>query len=196
MDNRQPDLTHLLHDVRGCSICTDLPLGPRPLLQGSATSRILIAGQAPGRRTHDSGIPFDDLSGKRLRSWLGVDSETFYDAQRIAILPMGFCYPGTGQSGDLPPRKECAPAWRDRLLQAMPAIELTVLIGSYAQRWHLGKRCGRTLASTVSNWEQFWPDLAPLPHPSPRNVGWLQKNPHVERELLPALRRQVQALLR
>lgn len=136
------------------------------------------------------------MSGKRLRSWLGIDRETFYDAGRIAILPMGFCYPGTGKSGDLPPRKECAPAWRDRLLQAMPGIELTVLIGSYAQRWHLGTRCGRTLASTVSDWKRFWPDLVPLPHPSPRNVGWLQKNPYVEQELLPALRRQLQTLLR
>ena len=189
------DLTHLLRDVRGCSICTDLPLGPKPLLQGSATSRILIAGQAPGQRTHQSGIPFDDQSGRRLREWLGVDRETFYDARRIAILPMGFCYPGTGKSGDLPPRKECAPAWRDQLLLGMPDVELTVLIGLHAQRWHLGSRCGRTLAETVSNWRQFWPDFLPLPHPSPRNVAWLQKNPHVETDVLPALRRRVQALL-
>lgn len=178
-----------------CRRCNGLPLGPKPLLQGSASSRILIAGQAPGRRTHQSGVPFDDASGNRLRAWLGVDKEVFYDANRIAILPMGFCYPGTGKSGDLPPRKECAPAWRNALLSGMPDIELTVLIGQYAQRWHLGEKCGRTLTDTVANWRSFWPDRLPLPHPSPRNTAWLQRHPLIEEELIPALQRRVQELL-
>jgi uracil-DNA glycosylase len=188
-------LEPLLHEVRRCRMCTDLPLGPRPLLQASSTSTILIAGQAPGRRTHNSGIPFDDASGNRLRSWLGIDRETFHDARRIAILPMSFCYPGTGTSGDLPPRKECAPAWREQFLARMPSIRLTILVGMHAQRWHLGSDCGPSLTDNVLRWAEFWPSLMPLPHPSPRNRSWLRRNPHVEKTLLPAMQRRVRELL-
>ncbi len=195
MDDSANPLKQLLRDVRDCTICDDLPLGPQPLLQCAATAKILIAGQAPGRRTHQAGIPFDDASGQRLRDWLGIDSPTFYDASRIAILPMGFCYPGTGKSGDLPPRPECAPAWRERLLALLPDVELTILIGMHAQRWHLGDRCHRTLTENVSNWRQFWPSVLPLPHPSPRNTAWLSRNTFVERELLPALRDRVRGLV-
>lgn len=192
---RTQSLQSLLAEVRRCTLCKGLPLGPKPLLQGSSTARILIAGQAPGRRTHERGIPFDDVSGDRLRAWLGIDRDTFYDASRIAILPMGFCYPGTGKSGDLPPRKECAPAWRERLLERMPAIRLTVLIGMHAHRWHLGEASDKTLTANVANWEAFWPDAIPLPHPSPRNAMWLKKNPYVETTLLPKLKRRVSKLL-
>ena len=155
----------------------------------------MIAGQAPGRRTHERGIPFDDVSGDRLRAWLGIDRDTFYDASRIAILPMAFCYPGTGKSGDLPPRKECAPAWRRQLLAGMPGIQLTVLIGMYAHRWHLGEVSGKTLTENVASWRRFWPDVVPLPHPSPRNAVWLSRNPHVENTLLPKLQRRIAVLL-
>lgn len=194
-NTRTKTLQSLLSETRHCALCSDLPLGPKPLLQASSTATILIAGQAPGRRTHESGIPFDDVSGDRLRTWLGIDRDTFYDARRIAILPMGFCYPGTGKSGDLPPRKECAPAWREQLLQKMPTVKLTILIGMHAHRWHLGDRGGRTLTENVANWEQFWPDAIPLPHPSPRNALWLKKNPYVEEALLPKLRRRIKQLL-
>ncbi len=194
-NTRTKTLQSLLSETRHCALCSDLPLGPKPLLQASSTATILIAGQAPGRRTHESGIPFDDVSGDRLRIWLGIDRDTFYDARRIAILPMGFCYPGTGKSGDLPPRKECAPAWREQLLQKMPTVKLTILIGMHAHRWHLGDRGGRTLTENVANWEQFWPDAIPLPHPSPRNALWLKKNPYVEEALLPKLRRRIKQLL-
>jgi uracil-DNA glycosylase len=188
-------LQQLLRRVRRCTRCDGLPLGPGPLLQGAATATILIAGQAPGRRAHERGIPFDDPSGDRLRAWLGIDRETFYDPARIAILPMGFCYPGTGKGGDLPPRSECAPAWRERLLATMPAIRLTILIGRHAQRWHLGAAGGRTLTENVANWKRFWPAMVPLPHPSPRNARWLARNPVVEQTLLPAVRRQIKKLL-
>ena len=186
----------LLEEVRRCTICTGLPLGPKPLLQCAPGATILIAGQAPGRRTHEKGIPFADASGERLRRWLGVDSDTFYDAQQIAILPMGFCYPGTGSSGDLPPRPECAAAWRDRLLDTLSSIRLTILIGMHAQRWHLGEDCGKTLGDNVMRWREFWPEQMPLPHPSPRNAAWLSKHPEVEAELFPALQGRVLELLR
>lgn len=188
-------LVPLLRDVRRCTICSDLPLGPKPLLQCDRSARILIAGQAPGKRTHEAGIPFDDVSGNRLRDWLGVDRDTFYDASRIAILPMGFCYPGTGKSGDLPPRKECAPAWREQLLGQLPEIELTIVIGMYAQRWHLASQSERTLTANVSNWRDFWPSMMPLPHPSPRNTAWLSKHKFVEEEMFPALRERVTELV-
>jgi len=185
----------LLNKVRRCKLCTDLPLGPKPLVQVSATAKILVAGQAPGRRAHESGVPFDDASGDRLRAWLGVDRETFYDPNSIALLPMGFCFPGTGKSGDLPPRRECPPAWRERLLAGMPGIRLTVLIGLYAHRWHLGDASSKTLTENVANWQRFWPDIVPLPHPSPRNRAWLSKHPEVEKILLPRLRERVAELL-
>jgi uracil-DNA glycosylase len=182
----------LLDEVRACTICAQhLPAGPRPVLQIDPEARLLIAGQAPGRKVHESGIPFDDASGKRLREWMGVTDSVFYDPKCIAILPMGFCYPGTGKSGDLPPRKECAPAWRDKLLACLPKLEMTLLIGQYAQAHHLPKT-NATLTDTVKNWRDYWPRIVPLPHPSPRNNIWLQRNPWFERDLLPVLRQQIE----
>ena len=190
-----PSLPALLRRVRACTLCApNLPLGPRPVLQAHETSRILIAGQAPGRKVHASGVPFDDASGERLRSWLGVSRDTFYDPQCCAILPMGFCYPGTGRSGDLPPRPECAPTWRAALLAAMPQVQLTLVIGQYAMAYHLPQHTG-TLTGAVQAWHSFGPGLMPLPHPSPRNNGWLKRNPWFAAELLPALQARVAAVL-
>jgi uracil-DNA glycosylase len=188
-------LANLLREVRACRLCeAHLPLGPRPLLQASPAAKLLIAGQAPGARTHESGVPFDDASGRRLREWLGVNSEIFYDPQRIAILPMGFCYPGKGRSGDLPPRPECAPTWRNQLLRRLNKIELTVVIGRYAQDYHLPSS-GKSLTDQVRSWQDGWPAIVVLPHPSPRNNRWLKKNPWFEAELLPALKARVRELL-
>ena len=187
--------TKLLTEVRGCTLCAgQLPLAPRPILQLDPRATILIAGQAPGRRAHDSGIPFSDPSGDRLRGWMGIDKAVFYDAARVAILPMGLCFPGTGEAGDRPPRPECAPAWRDRLLALLPRLQLTLVIGSYAQTWHLkqGKAVGVTDA--VAAWQTHWPQRLPMPHPSPRNQRWLRQNPWFEQAALPALRLRVQAL--
>lgn len=182
--------------VRACTLCAEhLPPGPRPVLQISRTARILIAGQAPGRKVHASGVPFDDASGDRLRDWLGLDRETFYDANRVAILPMGFCYPGTGRSGDLPPRPECAAAWREQILRELRAVTLTLVIGQYAMDWHLGRRARATLSETVQAWPEFSPGIWPLPHPSPRNNIWLKKNPWFARDVLPELCRRVKAAL-
>ena len=188
--------THkLLTEVRACTLCADhLPLGPRPVLQVHPAARILIAGQAPGSKVHASGIPFDDASGDRLRGWMGIDKPTFHDATRIAVLPMGFCFPGTGKSGDLPPRAECAATWRDRLLDAMPGIELTLVIGQYAQTWHMRGIVGATLTDTVHAWRDHWPAVVPMPHPSPRNNLWLKRNPWFETELVPLLRKRVAEL--
>ena len=158
------------------------------------SARILIAGQAPGRKVHETGVPFDDASGDRLRTWLGVSRETFYDARQIAILPMGFCYPGTGKSGDLPPRPECAPAWREKLLARLKSLELTLVIGQYAQDYHLPD-AGESLTEVVRAWRKHWPRVLPLPHPSPRNNIWLKKNPWFEAELLPVLRDRVAKVL-
>lgn len=185
----------LLADVRACTICAlDLPLGPRPVLQLHATSRILIAGQAPGRKVHESGVPFDDTSGDRLRLWLGLSRATFYDATSIAILPMGFCFPGTGNSGDLPPRPECATAWRAPLLARLNKLSLTLVVGRYALAYHLPS-AGPSLTEIVRGWRDHWPALVPLPHPSPRNNIWLKKHPWFEEELLPVLRRRVAEVL-
>jgi len=187
----------LLADVRACTLCaTHLPLGPRPVLQAHPDARILIAGQAHGSKVHASGIPFQDASGDRLREWLGIDEQTFYDPKVIAILPMGFCYPGTGKSGDLPPRPECAPAWRMKLMAMISNIQLTLVIGQYAQAWHLRERQGPTLTDTVQAWREYWPSSLPLPHPSPRNNIWLKRNPWFERDVLPPLRLKVQQLTR
>ena len=194
--NRARITDRLLVEVSGCDLCAaHLPLGPRPVLQYSASARILIAGQAPGKRAHRSGIPFDDPSGDRLRGWLGIDREEFYDVDSIAILPMGFCYPGSGESGDLPPRPECAPAWRARLLRRLTRLEMTLALGAYAQRYHFGPGSG-SLTARVAAWRDSWPAMVPLPHPSPRNNGWLKQNPWFEGELLPALREQVSRILR
>ena len=182
--------------VRSCRVCAaHLPLGPRPVFQIDPKATILIAGQAPGRRVHESGVPFSDASGDRLRTWMGVDSEVFYDPQKIAILPMGFCYPGTGKSGDLPPRPECANEWRNQLLKLMPAIELTLVIGQYALDWHLKTTQKDTLTQTVQNWKEYWPTVLPLPHPRPRNNIWLKKNPWFEIDIIPKLQRKIRFLI-
>ncbi len=159
-------------------------------------ARILIAGQAPGRRVHESGIPWDDASGDRLRQWLQMDREAFYDKRRIAVAAMGFCYPGTVKGADLPPRRECAPLWRARLLPLLQKVRLTLLVGSYAQRYHLGRAAKPTLGETVRAWRDYPEDVMPLPHPSWRNTGWLKRNPWFEQELLPELRRRVSLALR
>jgi uracil-DNA glycosylase len=186
----------LLKEVRACTICAEhLPQGPRPVLQVDARARILIAGQAPGSKVHASGVPFDDASGERLRQWMGVDREQFYDPKLVAILPMGFCYPGTGKSGDLPPRRECAPQWRASLLQALPRIELTLVIGQYAMAWHLPGMATSNLTETVRAWRDHWPQVLPLPHPSPRNNIWLKANPWFEREVVPAVRIRIRSLI-
>jgi uracil-DNA glycosylase len=189
-------LPALLTQVRACRLCEPhLPLGAAPLLQAGAQARILIVGQAPGRRAHESGVPFSDPSGDRLRDWLGVDSETFYDPQKIALLPMGFCFPGSGPTGDAPPRPECAPAWRKQLLAQLPHIELTVVIGRYAADWHIPGAAGKPMADVVADWERHWPKLLPAPHPSPRNQRWLRNNPWFAERLLPLLRERVKELL-
>jgi len=189
-------MASLLREVRACTLCAaHLPLGPRPVLRASTTARLLIVGQAPGTRVHATGIPWNDPSGDRLRQWLGIDREAFYDESRIAIVPMGFCYPGKGTSGDLPPRPECAPTWHARVLAHMPAIALTLLVGRYAQERYLGADNGATLTDTVRAHARHAPRFLPLPHPSPRNIGWFQRNPWFEAEVLPALRRRVAPLL-
>lgn len=186
----------LFREVRRCTRCEDLPLGPRPLFQADPAARILLAGQAPGRVTHARGRPFDDVSGDRLRAWLGVDRDIFYDPRCFALVPMGFCYPGTGRGGDLPPRPACAAAWRSPILAQLPAVELTLLLGRYALAWHLPSEARRPLTQVVRRWREFWPALLPLPHPSPRNQRWLRANPYFEAEILPAVRERVGALLR
>jgi uracil-DNA glycosylase len=185
----------LLGQVRACTLCAQhLAHGVRPVLQINPNARILIAGQAPGKKVHQSGVPFDDASGDRLRDWLGISRETFYNEQQIAILPMGFCYPGSGKSGDLPPRTECAAKWRELLLSQLENIELTLLIGKYAQTYHL---CDKqtSLTETVKAWENYWPTIAVLPHPSPRNNIWLKRNPWFEQQVLPALAKRVAQVL-
>lgn len=188
-------LSRLLQEVRACTICAPhLSMPPRPVLQAAAGARILIAGQAPGRKVAASGVPFDDASGERLRAWMGIDKSLFYDPDFIAILPMGFCYPGKGRSGDLPPRPECATTWRARLLEELPSIRLTLVIGVYAQAWHLNPVNSATLTAAVRSWREHGARVLPLPHPSPRNNGWLQRNPWFEAEVLPELKARVRAL--
>lgn len=198
-------LDRLVTEIRSCRVCIDSPKGrplphePRPVLRVSASARLAIAGQAPGTRVHASGKPFTDPSGDRLRSWMGVTPEEFYDVSRIAIIPMGFCFPGLDAAGgDLPPRPECAPLWRARLLDLMPKLELILLVGLYAQRWHIAAK--GSLTGTVGNWREIIarpgePRCIPLPHPSWRNNAWLKKNPWFEQDLLPELRNQVRVLL-
>jgi len=189
-------LKQLISEVKKCTLCTDsLPLGARPILQLNQQAKVLIAGQAPGIRVHQSGIPFDDPSGARLRSWMGLSEDSFYDAQQIAILPMGFCYPGTGKSGDLAPRPECAEQWRTELLNAMPNIALTLVIGMYAKKWHLPALRKQNLTQTVKNWDSYWPEILVLPHPSPRNNIWLKKNPWFEKTIIPKLQQRVANLI-
>ncbi|WP_099794440.1 uracil-DNA glycosylase family protein [Variovorax sp. 54] len=186
----------LLAEIRACRACeAHLPLGPRPIVQASASARLLIVGQAPSLTVHQTGVPWNDKSGDQLRRWLGIDREVFYDAARIAIVPMGYCYPGRGTSGDLPPRKECAPLWHDRLLAQMPHIALTLLIGQYAQRHFLGKTTHKGVTETVEAFADYAPRFVPLPHPSPRNTAWFQHHPWFERDVLPVLRERVQQAL-
>lgn len=189
-------LPALLAEIRACRLCeAHLPLGPRPVLRAERSARILIAGQAPGTRVHASGIPWNDVSGDRLRAWLGLDSEVFYDTTRVAIIPMGFCYPGRAGGGDAPPRPECAPAWREKLLALLPSVRLTLAIGQYAQAWHLRERRKTSLGETVAAFREYGPTLFPLPHPSPRNQRWLRDRPWFEAEVLPALRSRVREVL-
>lgn len=189
------DLASLLAEIRACRIC-ESHLEPRPVLRASATARICIAGQAPGIRVHNTGIPFNDPSGDRLREWMGVDRDTFYDERRIAIVPMGFCFPGYDAKGaDKPPRKECAVHWRERLFAELPPFSLTLAIGTYAQAWHLGQNARGTAGETVKAWRDYAPRIIPLPHPSWRNNAWLKKNPWFSEDLLPYLKRRVRRLL-
>lgn len=201
-------LTTLLKDIAKCQICIERPSGKplphatRPVLRVSKTARLAIAGQAPGTRVHASGKPFTDPSGDRLRDWMGVTEQEFYDRRLVSIIPMGFCFPGLDdKGGDLPPRRECAKAWRAPLFDVLPKIELILLVGGYAQRWHLGSRRKSTLTETVANWPQYMraadgPRYLPLPHPSWRNNRWLKQNPWFEQELVPVLRREVRKLLK
>jgi uracil-DNA glycosylase len=193
LSRQSPMLDNVLVEVRSCRLCAvHLPLGPRPVLHAAPDARLLIVGQAPGRRVHESGVPFDDPSGERLRDWLGIDRDTFYDPARVAIVPMGFCYPGTGSGGDLPPRPECAPTWHPRVLPLLGAVRLTLIIGQYAQAALLGDTRGTNLTATVQDWRTHLEhDRLPLPHPSPRNNRWLKRNPWFAEELLPVLRQRV-----
>ena len=185
----------LIDEIRACRVCADsLEHEPNPVLSAHRQSKLLLIGQAPGRRVHESGIPWDDASGETLRDWLQMDRDVFYDARHVAIMPSGFCYPGSGKNGDLPPRSECAPLWHQRLLDLLPNIQLTLLIGAYAQRLYL-QPPGQTLTESVAAFRQYLPRYLPLPHPSPRNRPWLKRNPWFERELLPELRVRVAELL-
>jgi uracil-DNA glycosylase len=189
-------LAKLVKEIRSCTLCSQhLPLGPRPIIQVSTSASILIVGQAPGSRVHETGVPFDDPSGDRLRDWLGIDKHVFYDEKKIAIVPMGFCFPGTGKSGDLPPRPECAQTWRKKLLEQLPNIKLTIVVGQYAQAWHLGGKSKGSLTETVQAWSTYWPSAIPMPHPSPRNNIWLKKNPWFGQEVLPELQKKVKSIL-
>ena len=195
------DLPALVDRIAACTLCaktfaaTETHHAPRPVVYPSTKARVLIAGQAPGARVHASGVPFDDPSGDRLRDWLGVDREVFYDRDRIAIVPMAFCFPGHDAKGsDLPPPRICAETWRAAVLAQMPQVELTLVIGQYAQRWHMGRDRAKTLTETVRNWRAYGPKLLPLPHPSWRNTGWLRKHPWFEAEVLPWLRSEITRL--
>jgi len=182
-------LDQLLKNIADCTVCeTHLPLGPRPVVAATPTSKIVIIGQAPGLKVHQTGIPFNDPSGDRLRDWMGIDNKVFYDATKIAIIPMGFCYPGRGKSGDLPPRKECAPLWHPLLFEMMPEVKLKLLVGQYAQKYYLENNAKRNLTETVRAYKEYLPNFLPLPHPSPRNNIWLKKNEWFEEDLIPELR--------
>jgi uracil-DNA glycosylase len=189
------ELRRIVADIRACRICA-ADIEPRPILRASATAKLCLVGQAPGSRVHLSGVPWTDPSGDRLRDWLGLDRDTFYDERLIAIVPMGFCFPGLdAKGGDRPPRRECARIWREALFAALPEFKLTILIGGYAQKWHLGARNGESLTQTVKAWRNYAPRYIPLPHPSWRNNAWLKKNPWFDRDLLPYLRGRVRRSL-
>lgn len=187
----------LLQNIKQCTICEKhLVLGPRPVVSGHPDSKIVIIGQAPGTKVHASGIPWDDASGKQLRKWLNVSDKDFYNEKKFAIIPMGFCYPGKGKTGDLPPRPECAPQWHKPLFDELKNVELVILIGMYAQKYYLGKAAKKTLTETVANHKQYLPKYLPLPHPSPRNRFWLTKNPWFDKEVLPKLQKKVNNILK
>jgi uracil-DNA glycosylase len=189
-------LNRLIAEIRTCRACADaLPLGPRPVLRASTSARLLIVGQAPGTKVHASGVPWDDASGKLLREWLDLHADVFYDESQVAIVPMGFCYPGRGASGDNPPRPECARLWFDALLPQLTGVQLTLLVGQYAQRHFLGARAKGSLTDTVAAWREYGAAYLPLPHPSPRNRGWLKRNTWFGEDVLPALRERVHAVL-
>ncbi|AUS05292.1 uracil-DNA glycosylase family protein [Pseudotamlana carrageenivorans] len=189
-------MEQLLQNIKQCRICdAHLPLGPRPVVSAHPDAKIVIIGQAPGTKVHASGIPWDDPSGNQLRKWLNVSVEDFYDATKFAIIPMGFCYPGKGKSGDLPPRKECAPEWHELLFDELKQVELILLIGAYAQKYYLGKLAKKTLTETVKNYNDYLPRFLPLPHPSPRNRFWLIKNKWFEVEVLPTLQARIKKLI-
>tara|TARA_R110000868_G_scaffold108842_3_gene296801 strand:+ start:27195 stop:27785 length:591 start_codon:yes stop_codon:yes gene_type:complete len=192
------DFDQLLAEIRACRVCApSMPHEPRPIIQASSQARILIIGQAPGTRVHASGRPFTDPSGDRLREWMGVDEAQFYDDTKIAIVPMGFCFPGLDAAGsDLPPRKECAPLWQRKLTDQLHAVRLTLLVGLHAQRFHLGSQVRKTMTETVRDAAGFGPDYLPLPHPSWRNSAWLRKNPWFGAKILPLLRCRIKELLR
>ncbi len=206
-DDIDADLAHLVRQIHACRLCRDAPRGaqlphePRPILQVSTTARIALCGQAPGTRVHASGKPFTDASGDRLRAWTGLESETFYDSARVAVVPMGFCFPGLDAKGaDLPPRRECAPTWHHTLFATLPRIELVVLIGGHAQAWHLGNDRQPTVTETVADWRRIFARpgprrYLPVPHPSWRNTGWLRRHPWFEADVVPFLRNQVQRVL-
>lgn len=190
-------IVELLDEIRGCRHCeASLPLGPRPIIAASNESKILLIGQAPGVRVHKSGVPWNDPSGKRLRDWMNISETDFYDETKVAIIPMGFCYPGTGKTGDLPPRKECAELWHENLLEQLQSVELTILMGKYAFAYMLGKQRKRNLTETVAAWKEYTPKVLPLPHPSPRNNRWLKKNDWFEADVLPWLKRRVKRILK
>ncbi len=189
-------MDELLREIRSCTICSQhLPAGPRPIVAGSDQSKLLIIGQAPGRRVHESGVPWDDPSGDHLRSWLDMDKSTFYDEDCVALMPMGFCYPGTGKSGDLPPRPECAENWHHSMIEGLKGVKLTLLVGQYAQKYYLKDRFKSNLTETVRAYREFEPVYLPLPHPSPRNRIWMKKNEWFGLEVLPMLKKRVTRLL-
>lgn len=192
MSRPRSELELLLGEIRACRLCeAQLPLGPRPVLRASETATLLVVGQAPGTLVHGSGVPWDDASGVRLREWMGMDKARFYDETTVAIVPMGFCYPGRGASGDLPPRPECRATWHPRLLPLLPNVRLVLAIGQFAQAYFLGESRKKTLTDTVRAWREYAPRVIPLPHPSPRNIGWFKHNPWFESDVLPALRARV-----
>ncbi len=189
------EFNDLRSEILHCKICeSDLPFGVRPVLQVNPEAKVLVAGQAPGRKVHESGIPFDDASGDRLRDWMGIDKSIFYDTSKIAILPMAFCYPGKGKSGDLPPRKICSDTWRDRILSHLKNIELTLVIGQYAMTYHFPEK-KENLTQIVKDWEEYFPGSLPLPHPSPRNNIWLKRNSWFVNDVIPALQERVKLLV-
>lgn len=197
MTSEPAALARVLRDARACTLCAQrLPLGPRPVLRAKAAARLLIVGQAPGTRVHETGIPWNDASGDRLRGWMGLTREAFYDDERIAIVPMGFCYPGQNEKGgDNPPIPECAALWHPRIVPQLAEVRLTLLVGTYAQRFYLGPERGKTVAETVGRWRDFLPNYLPLPHPSWRTQAWERKRPWFDKELLPELKNRIQDLI-